>query len=104
MTLALILLLVLVAPIVLPAIVTAPTVRLARRRRERLAARAQVGQLGEHRCSTIVEAHCVECGAEDYRFSERIVLDEEAFAEFSAEMENPRPPNAALRRLMRGGS
>ena len=38
---------------------------------------------------------------EDYVFPERIVLDVDAFEEFSAEMTNPRPPNAALRALFK---
>lgn len=37
----------------------------------------------------------------DYAFPERIVLDKESFAKFSAEMANPGPPNDALRELFK---
>ncbi len=37
----------------------------------------------------------------DYAFPERIVLDKESLAKFSAEMANPGPPNDALRELFK---
>jgi len=40
----------------------------------------------------------------EYVFIERIVLDEESWREFCAEMETPRPPNAALSALFKHGN
>jgi uncharacterized protein (DUF1778 family) len=41
-----------------------------------------------------------DSAAEDeYEFPQRIALDEASWRAFCSEMENPRPPNAALRAL-----
>lgn len=38
---------------------------------------------------------------EEYRFPEKIELDDEAFEEFSGELQNPRPPSRRLRGLFK---